>query len=378
MVDAMIPVAQPGRRRRDPGLRPAGLCAVALRGLLGRAKCVHDTVNTAASIELDPSRVEIRMPDDFELPPGGLNIRWPDTPLAQEERLHRYKLEAARAFARANRFDRLVLDSPDARLGIVTTGKSYLDVRQALDDLGIDAALAARLGLRVLKLGLVWPLEPSAVQAFADGLEQIVVVEEKRGLIESQLKELLYGRARRAAIVGKRDEQGRTAVPVLRRARPATRSRWRSPSASCGSIRTTASPARSRALRQRRRGRGAGSPARSLRTPYFCSGCPHNTSTRVPEGSIAKAGIGCHYMAQWMDRSTAGFTQMGGEGANWIGEAPFSKRDHVFQNIGDGTYYHSGLLAIRAAVAAGVNVTYKILFNDAVAMTGGQQRRRPA
>ncbi|HEX5078781.1 MAG TPA: indolepyruvate ferredoxin oxidoreductase family protein, partial [Geminicoccaceae bacterium] len=212
MVDAMIPVAS-----------PAGVAEILRFGLLGFAlsryagcwvglKCVHDTVNTAASIDLAAAQVEIRLPEDVELPPDGLNIRWPDTPLAQEERLHRYKLAAARAFARANRFDRLELDSPRARLGIVTAGKSYLDVRQALDDLGIDREAAARLGLRVLKLGLVWPLDAAAVQAFAQGLEQIVVVEEKRGLIETQLKELLYGHCA-ATIVGKQDEHGASLFP---------------------------------------------------------------------------------------------------------------------------------------------------------------------
>jgi indolepyruvate ferredoxin oxidoreductase len=370
MVDAMMPI-----------INPAGVAEILDFGLLGSAlsryagcwvglKCVHDTVNTAASINLDPARFEIRIPEDFELPPGGLNIRWPDTPLAQEQRLHRYKLEAARAFARANRFDRLVLDSPDARLGIVTTGKSYLDVRQALDDLGIDAELAQGLKLRVLKLGLVWPLDAGTVQSFARGLEQIVVVEEKRGLIETQLKELLYGRAD-TTIIGKQDEQGEILFPSY----GALSSNQIAIAIAERVLRLDPADTVAERLAALRHRHDAETKLTSpiLRTPYFCPGCPHNTSTRVPEGSIAKAGIGCHYMAQWMDRSTAGFTQMGAEGANWIGEAPFSKRDHVFQNIGDGTYYHSGLLAIRAAVAAGVNVTYKILFNDAVAMTGGQQ-----
>jgi indolepyruvate ferredoxin oxidoreductase len=369
LVDAQIPV-----------LNPAGVAEILEFGLLGFAlsrysgcwvglKCVHDTVNTAASIELDPARIQIAAPD-FELPPGGLNIRWPDTPLAQEERLHRYKLEAVRAFAATNRFDRTVFDSEVARLGIVSTGKSYLDLRQALDDLGIDRALAERLGLRVLKLGLVWPLERQAVLAFADGLEQIVVVEEKRGLIEGQLKELLYGRANAPAIVGKRDEQERPLFP----AHGALSSNEIAEVLAERVLRLDRNDQVAAELERLRRRQAAEARdvAPLLRTPYFCAGCPHNTSTRVPEGSIAKAGIGCHYMAQWMERSTMGFTQMGGEGANWVGEAPFSKRGHVFQNIGDGTYYHSGLLAIRAAIAAGVNITFKILYNDAVAMTGGQ------
>ena len=368
MVDAMIPITN-----------PAGVAEILEFGLLGFAlsryagcwvglKCVHDTVNTAASIDLT-HRIEIRLPEDDPRPPGGLHIRWPDPFLAQEQRLHRYKLEAARAFARANRFDRLVLDSPRARLGIVTTGKSYLDTRQALDDLGIDQGGAARLGLRVLKLGLVWPLDATTMRSFAQGLEQIIVVEEKRGLIEGQLKELLYGSS--TAIIGKQDEDGKSLFPSygaltsnqIARA-IAERVLRQGPADSVAAHLAT--------LRARDEA-GARLTSAVSRIPGFCPGCPHNTSTRVPEGSIARAGIGCHFMATWMDRSTVGYTQMGGEGASWIGEAPFSKRPHVFQNIGDGTYYHSGLLAIRAAVASGVNITYKILFNDAVAMTGGQQ-----
>ncbi len=370
MVDAMIPV-----------VNPAGVAEFLQFGLLGFAlsrysgcwiglKCMHDTVNTAASIELDPARVAIRAPDDFELPQGGLNIRWPDAPLAQEERLHRFKLAAARAFARANAFDRLVLDSRSARLGIVSTGKSYLDVRQALDDLGIDQELAARLGLRVLKLGLVWPLEPERLRAFAAGLEQIVVVEEKRALIETQLKELLYGRAGAPQIVGKQDEAG---APLFA-SHGALSSNQVALALAERILKLDANDTVVAHLAELRRRHDAeqGLASPMVRTPYFCSGCPHNTSTRVPDGSIARAGIGCHYMAQWMDRDTMGYTQMGGEGANWVGEAPFSTRAHVFQNLGDGTYFHSGSLGIRAAVAAGVNITFKILYNDAVAMTGGQ------
>ena len=369
LVDAQIPV-----------LNPAGVAEILEFGLLGYGlsrysgcwvglKCVHDTVNTAASIELDTGRIQIALPE-FELPPGGLNIRLPDPPLAQEERLHRFKLGAVGAFAATNRFDRLIFQARAARLGIVSTGKSYLDLRQALDDLGIDQALAERLGLRVLKLGLVWPLERQAVLAFADGLEQIVVVEEKRSLIESQLKELLYGRANAPRIIGKRDESEKPLFP----AHGALTSNQIAEALAeriLGLDRNDQVAAQLERLQQRQEAeKKPASPL--LRTPYFCAGCPHNTSTRVPEGSIAKAGIGCHYMAQWMERSTLGYTQMGGEGANWVGEAPFSKRSHVFQNIGDGTYYHSGLLAIRAAIAAGVNITFKVLYNDAVAMTGGQ------
>ncbi|HUF20865.1 MAG TPA: indolepyruvate ferredoxin oxidoreductase family protein [Burkholderiales bacterium] len=370
LVDAMIPI-----------LNPAGVQELLDYGLFGWAlsrysgcwvglKCVKDTIDASASVNVSPERVRIVTPADHKLPQGGLNIRWPDAALDQEARLHKHKLDAVRAFARANRLDRVIMDSPGAKLGIVTCGKSYMDVRQALQYLGIDEAEAQRLGLRIYKVGMTYPLEPQGLTEFAEGLDRIVVVEEKRGLVETQVKEVLYGRADAPQVVGKRDELGaelfqsngaldpnEIAIAIGRRILE----------------RNGDSQLAERVAEQEKlHVRVPEKPAMD-RTPYFCSGCPHNTGTRVPDGSIALAGIGCHFMAQWMDRNTAGFTQMGGEGASWIGEAPFVKTRHVFQNIGDGTYYHSGLLAVRAAVASGVNVTYKILFNDAVAMTGGQQ-----
>jgi len=369
MVDAMMPI-----------LNPAGVQELLDYGLYGWAlsrysgcwvglKCMKDTIDASASVNVDPGRVRIVVPTDFKMPAGGLNIRWPDAPLEQEARLHTYKLEAAKAFALANNLDRIVLDSPQAKLGVATCGKSYMDVRQALQYLGIDDAEAARLGLRIYKIGMTWPLEPVNAAKFAEGLEKIIVVEEKRGLIEPQLKEVLYGKAGAPEVIGKRDEVGK----ILFRSNAAL-----DPNEIAVAIgrRVLARMSDARlaacvAEQERLEARVAEKPAMD-RTPYFCSGCPHNTGTRVPEGSRALAGIGCHFMAQFMDRNTAGFTQMGGEGASWVGEAPFVKTKHVFQNIGDGTYYHSGLLAVRAAAASGVNVTYKILYNDAVAMTGGQ------
>ena len=369
MVDAMIPI-----------LNPAGVQELLDYGLIGWAlsrysgcwvglKCMKDTIDASASVEVGAERVKIALPADFAMPAGGVNIRWPDHPLDQEERLHKVKLDAVRAFARANRLDKVVLDAPDAKLGIVTCGKSYMDVRQALQYLGVDEQEAARLGIRLYKVAMTWPLEPQGLTEFAQGLDKILVVEEKRGLIETQVKEILYGRGRAPEVVGKRDELGK----VLLRSNAAL-----DPNEIAVAIgRRVLEYRPDRELEERvaaqeqLRARVPDKPAMD-RTPYFCSGCPHNTGTRVPEGSIALAGIGCHYMAQWMDRSTAGYTQMGGEGASWMGEAPFVKTAHAFQNIGDGTYYHSGLLAVRAAVASGVNMTYKILFNDAVAMTGGQ------
>ncbi|MDN3518734.1 indolepyruvate ferredoxin oxidoreductase family protein [Aquisalimonas lutea] len=333
---------------------------------------VADTADASASVHVDPGRPVIQLPDDFRMPPDGLGIRWPDRPLEQEARLHRYKLNAVRAFARVNGIDRITLDSPRPRLGIVTTGKAYLDLCQALEDLGIDAAAAAAIGLRVYKVGMPWPLEPEGAARFAEGLDEILVVEEKRPLIEPQLREQLYNhtQAARPRIVGKYDEQGEWLLPsegelhsgqvarvIAARIRPYHT--------------TEVMERRLRFLDEQDAALAASRPLVE-RLPHFCSGCPHNTSTRVPEGSRATAGIGCHYMAHWMDRSTETFTHMGGEGVPWIGQAPFTETQHIFANIGDGTYYHSGLLAVRAAVAGGVNITYKILYNDAVAMTGGQ------
>jgi indolepyruvate ferredoxin oxidoreductase len=336
-------------------------------------KTIAETMDSSASIEIDPERVRILLPPDFEMPPGGLNIRWPDQPLDQEYRLHKYKLYAALAFGGANRLDRIVIDSPRPRFGIVTTGKSYLDVRQALDDLGIDDAHAAEIGFRLYKVGMSWPLEREGIRHFAEGLEEILVVEEKRAVIENQFKEQLYNwRADvRPRVIGKFDENRNWILPSTGELTPAMIARVIAQRIA----RFYTSPRiqeRLAFLEAKERQLGADNVVPFARTPYFCSGCPHNSSTKVPEGSRAVAGIGCHYLAQFMDRSTATFTQMGGEGVPWIGQAPFTETPHIFANLGDGTYTHSGILAIRAAVAANVNITYKLLFNDAVAMTGGQ------
>ena len=269
----------------------------------------------------------------------------------------------------ANGFNRIVFNGgKQAKIGIVAAGKSYLDVRQALEDLGIDEAQAAKLGVRLLKIGMVWPLEPSIIKIFARGLDSIIVVEEKRSLIETQLKDILYTDKERPTVIGKTDETGAPLVSGPWRA-GAHRDRHGGCGAHQGPRRRRPAP-----RRFRRRYRGPQSGRSGPRVPYFCAGCPHNSSTVLPEGARGYAGIGCHWLAQFVPgRKTEGSTHMGGEGANWIGEAPFSKRTHVFQNIGDGTYNHSGLMAIRHAANSGVNITYKILFNDAVAMTGGQK-----
>ncbi len=375
-VSAMMPV-----------LNPAGVQDILDMGLVGWAmsrytgrwigfKTIAETVESSASVDVDPFARQIVLPgdDEFEMPAGGLNIRWPDPPLEQEMRLHRYAVKAAQAFARANRIDTVVMDSPRARLGIVTTGKSYLDVLQALEYLGLDERACADIGIRVYKVGMSWPLEPEGIAAFARGLEDIVVVEEKKAFIERQMKEQFYNWpsawGARPSIVGKYDEAGQWILPSTGELTPAT---------IAGVIgRRIQRFFNTESIEQRLRWMDEKEAELALpraqfpRVPHYCSGCPHNTSTRVPEGSRALGGIGCHYMVTWMDRSTDTFTHMGGEGVTWAGQAAFTDTEHVFQNLGDGTYFHSGSLAIRQAIAAGVNITYKILYNDAVAMTGGQ------
>ncbi len=383
----MMPVLYPANVQEylDYGLH--GWAMSRYSGCWVAFKALADTVETSASVSIDPAALSIVLPDDFQLPADGLNIRWPDPPLQQEARLLNHKLYAALAYCRANRLDRLVIDAPMPRLGILTAGKSYLDVRQALDELGIDEALAAAIGIHLYKVGMVWPLEPEGVRRFAEGLEEILVVEEKRQLLEYQLKEELYNWREdvRPRVIGKFDEKGEWTVAPEAGGYLA-HSDWLLPAAGELSVATIArviaerigrfftSPAIADRLRLLAAKQQAGKTPIMLaeRQPYFCSGCPHNTSTRVPEGSRAVAGIGCHYMVTWMDRGTATFTHMGGEGVPWVGQAPFTEEKHIFANLGDGTYFHSGLLAVRQAIAAKVPITYKILYNDAVAMTGGQ------
>jgi indolepyruvate ferredoxin oxidoreductase len=376
-MDYGIPVLNPSGVQEFLDLGLHGWAMSRYSGCWVAFKVVAETVDSSASVYVDPHRVEIVRPEDFELPADGLNIRWPDTPLQQEMRLHRYKLYAALAYARVNALNRVVIDSPKRRFGIVTCGKSYLDVRQALDDLGIDEAYAAEIGLTVYKVGMTWPLEREGVRQFAEGLEEILVVEEKRALIENQLKEQLYNwkESVRPKVIGKFDEERNWILPSADELTPARIARVLA--GRIARFHTSERIEHRLAFLAQKEKALTGHKPPIQRIPYFCSGCPHNTSTKVPEGSRALAGIGCHYMVQWMDRNTDTFTQMGGEGATWIGQAPFSKTNHVFQNLGDGTYYHSGLLAIRACVAANVNITYKILYNDAVAMTGGQPMDGP-
>ncbi len=383
LAAAMIPVLYPSSVQEILDLGLHGWAMSRYSGCWVGFKCVADTVESTASVEVDPARTEVVIPGDFPFPRDGVSLRWPDPFLATEARMHDSKIYAVLHYARANRLNRIVIDSPRPRLGIITSGKSYLDVRQALEDLGITEADAAEIGLRVYKVAMPWPLEPEGVRQFAEGLEEILVVEEKRQVVEYQLKEQLYNWRDdvRPRVVGKFDEKGEWRhphgdwlLPAVSELTPAMIAR-----AIAQRIeRLQLNPRAIEKLRARvdwinQKEAVLDRPRITLeRRPWFCAGCPHNTSTHVPDGSRATAGIGCHVMAMWMDRSTSTFTHMGGEGATWIGQAPFTTEKHVFANIGDGTYYHSGVLAIRAVVASGVNLTYKILYNDAVAMTGGQ------
>jgi len=365
-IAGLIPVLVPANVHDIIELGLHGWAASRYSGCYIGFKTVADVVETSTSVDFDLAQFRIRYPNGKRLAPGRPGIRLPDAPMEQEHRVHAFGLPAVQAYVRENGLDRIVLNDPAARFGIITAGKSYLDVRQALSDLGLERA---GIGIRLLKLALTWPVEPGIVREFAKGLEEILVVEEKQPIIENQVKEILYHAAERPRVLGKHDAAG---APLLK------------PTAELSADEIALALARrvsrfhdSDSMRARLaflESQAAATPAPTgvQRTPYFCSGCPHNTSTKVPDGSRALAGIGCHFMALWMDRNTYTYSQMGGEGAAWIGQAPFTEEKHVFANIGDGTYYHSGILSIRAAVAANMNMTYKVLFNDAVAMTGGQ------
>jgi indolepyruvate ferredoxin oxidoreductase len=357
-------------------------------GIWSGMKTIQEIVESSATAVIDPERVKIVLPD-FEMPAGGVHIRWPDDALSQEARLFDFKWYAALAYIRANRLNHNVLQGPNDRFGLIASGKAYNDTRQALLDLGLDDDTCRRIGIRLHKVTVVWPLEAQATREFATGLQEILVVEEKRQVIEYQLKEELYNWRTdvRPVVLGKFNEAdeggGEWSVPNPRASTLLRANADLNPSLIAKAIaqrllklgvdadvasRINAQLAIITAKEQAM----SVSVVTADRQPWFCSGCPHNTSTKVPEGSRAMAGIGCHFMSLWMDRSTAGFTQMGGEGTPWVGQQPFVNDQHIFANIGDGTYFHSGILAVRQSVAAGVNITYKILYNDAVAMTGGQ------
>ena len=370
-----------------PYLYPSSIHEMIEMGLLGIAmsrysgcwvgmKVITETVETTAEIDLTDEMTPFVIPTDFEMPPDGLNLRWPDDRFAQDKRLQDYKGYAAIAFARANKVNRITMDSPNARYGIMASGKSYEDIRQALRELGVTPEVAAKIGLRLYKIGMPWPLEPQGVREFAVGLEEIFIIEERREIVENQVKQELFNWRDdvRPRIIGKMDDHDKRFLPFAEELSVASLAS----SLSERLLRLNLNPEIAAMLRAKadwfngRQATQMQAVAPISRTPYFCSGCPHNTSTKVPEGSRAFAGIGCHFMALWMNRSTETFTHMGGEGVPWVGVAPFTKEEHVFANLGDGTYFHSGSLAIRQAVSSGANITYKILYNDATAMTGGQ------
>ncbi len=374
MVDAYMPIVSPAgvQEIMDYGLYAWALSRFA--GVWVGLKTMKDTIEVTSVVNGDPFAQKFMTPD-FPMPEGGVNIRLVDTPQLQEARMIDHKRFAAEAFSRANKMDQRKWGKAGARIGFVAAGKNWLDLVHALALLGIDEAEAERLGITTYKVGQVWPLDMASFHDWAEGLDLVVVVEEKRKLIEVQVKEALFDDSS-TRVYGwhKGDEHSEGKREEVFPTRADLNPIWIAEKLGgilveegCGSAGVTAGLA---SLAETRKADNA--PEIAARLPYFCSGCPHNSSTKVPEGSRAYAGIGCHYMVQWMDRGTVGFTQMGGEGANWVGEAPFSKRGHVFQNLGDGTYNHSGVQAIRFALMAKTTITYKILFNDAVAMTGGQ------
>ncbi|MGE4325475.1 MAG: indolepyruvate ferredoxin oxidoreductase family protein [Pseudodonghicola sp.] len=375
LMDAYVPIVSPAGVQEILDLGLYGFALSRFSGLWVGLKTMKDTIEVTSVVDGRPDRVQLVTPK-FDMPEGGLNIRLVDDRTAQEARLIDIKRFAAEEFAHANKIDKRVWGKPGAKIGLVAAGKNWLDLQHALTMLNIDEAEAERLGITTYKIAQVFPLDMKGFHDWAEGLDLIVVVEEKRKLIEVQIKEAIFDDRRGRRVYGwyKGGAGGmhqeelfptRGALDPLMIAEK------------LGKILleegrdTDAIRAGLQALDDARRADNAEELASRL--PYFCSGCPHNTGTKIPEGSRAYAGIGCHFMVQWMDRNTLGFTHMGGEGANWIGEAPFSNTKHVFQNLGDGTYNHSGVQAIRAALAAGTTITYKILYNDAVAMTGGQE-----
>ena len=375
-ISAVIPMLYPSSVHEFIELGLLGIAMSRFSGCWVGYKVISETLETSSVIDLSQENRKIITPDDFEMPSGGLNIRWPDPPLAQDERLQEYKAYAAIAFARANGIDQVVVNNRNARLGIVASGKAYEDVRQALSDLEINDSELEAIGIRIYKVRMPWPLEPVGIRQFSEGLEEVLIIEERREIIENQIKQQLFNWRSdvRPRIIGKFDENDKPFLPMSKALSVSSIAlsiadrilRLELPSDLAGLIKSKL--ARLEELDKRLK--QYNSPV--VRIPHYCAGCPHNTSTRVPQGSKAMAGIGCHFMVQWMDRNTETFTQMGGEGVPWTAIAKFSGETHRFVNLGDGTYFHSGSLAIRQSVAAGVNITYKILYNDAVAMTGGQ------
>ena len=369
MMDAMIPFFNPSGVQEilDYGLY--GIHLSRQSGCWIGIKCVHDNVSSGATVDLNENRLLIKNVNEEFIPNEGLNIRLNDTPQAKEHRLHYHKIKAVKEFCKINKLNEIKYNFPNSKIGIVTTGKSYLDTKLAFEKIGIDNNLAKIIGIKFLKIAMPWPLENSIIEEFSEGLEKIIVVEEKRSLIETQIKEILFNTNKNIKIIGKLDEEnndlflssgsldpGIIAIKLYKHLKQLHLSER----------------IQNKINNLKNLVRNNNNFLNVKRTPYFCSGCPHNTSTKIPENTRAITGISCAYLVQNMERNNEGFTQMGSEGASWVGESVFSNTDHIFQNMGDGTYIHSGILSIRHAVAAKTKMTFKILYNDAVALTGGQ------
>jgi indolepyruvate ferredoxin oxidoreductase len=374
MAAFSIPVLYPATLQEYLDYALLGWAMSRYTGLWTAFKCVNETVESTATVNIDPERVQIVLPAAEDDTPHHIQLRY--APMEDDVVLVRHRLPRVAAFAAANGLDRVALgDATKATFGIVTSGKAFLDVMQALASLGIDEARARALGIAVYKVGLVWPLNAEPMRQFASGKTELLFVEEKRAFLEPQAAHALYHlcESERPRITGKQAPDGDIMLPsdVQLEASEVARTiaaRMRACDLGDDSLR-----ARAASMVQSAHDAAGTSGSALVRTPFYCSGCPHNRSTKLPEGSIASSGIGCHGMAMLISPETIPGPHMGAEGTNWIGMSRFVEREHLFQNLGDGTYSHSGILAIRAAVNAGVNLTYKILYNDAVAMTGGQQ-----
>ena len=376
-ISALMPMLYPSSVHEFLELGLLGIAMSRYSGCWVGYKVISETVETSTVVDLGQERRQFLRPTDFEMPHGGLNLRWPDAPLDQDERLQEHKGFAALAFARANRVDQVTIDTPKARFGIVASGKAYEDVRQALAEMGLGPDEWAAIGLRLYKVRMPWPLEPEGIRHFSEGLDEVLIVEERREIIENQIKQQLFNwRADvRPRIIGKHDEKDRPFLSLSQGLTVGSVGRAIADRLLHIDLPEGLHDRIEAELRRLEAGhaRGQAHEAPITRLPHYCPGCPHNTSTKVPEGSKAMAGIGCHYMVQWMDRNTETFTHMGAEGVPWTSIGRFTEEKHRFVNLGDGTFFHSGHLAIRQSVAAKANITYKIPYNDAVAMTGGQK-----
>ncbi len=369
MIDAMIPFLNPSGVQEILDYGIIGIELSRKSGCWVGIKCVHDNVSSGATVDLNENRVVLKDISDENYPSDGLNIRLKDTAQEKEYRLHYHKLKYVKEYCKLNNLNKLIFESEKPRIGIISTGKSFLDTKLGLEKIGINKEVANKIGIKFLKIAMPWPLEETVIEKFAENLDKIIVVEEKRSIIETQVKEILFNKNLKVKVIGKKDENsndlfvssgaldpGEIGLKIYEK------------------IKYLKLPedVTNFSMQLKSLTKSTNSNISLKRIPHFCSGCPHNTSTRIPEGSRAITGISCAYLVEHMERDNEGFSQMGSEGATWVGESVFSNTDHVFQNMGDGTYIHSGILSIRHAVAAKTKMTFKILYNDAVALTGGQ------